>query len=99
MIHFFLKFMINKGGTFFCILFVLVSVIVLVVSAPRFTAGIIGMSVGVVGLLVVLAGVLWYRRYRPKFPWRRAPAPSSVDNFSMNTRTSNAGSVESDRSN
>ncbi|XP_045533987.1 uncharacterized protein LOC106708522 [Papilio machaon] len=70
-----------------------------VASAPQFTAGIVGMSVGVVLLLVALAGVLWYRRYRPTFPWSRTRAPSSMNNFSMNTRTSNASSLESDRSN
>ncbi|KPJ01911.1 hypothetical protein RR46_05120 [Papilio xuthus] len=68
-------------------------------SATRFTAGIIGMSVGVVVLLMALVGVLWYRRYRPTFFWRRRNAASSMDNISMNTHTSNTGSVESDRRN
>ncbi|CAG5056006.1 unnamed protein product [Parnassius apollo] len=53
-------------------------------TAPLFTAGIVGISLGAVVLVVALVGVLLYKRYWPKLPWRRTSSPSSsVDNFSM----------------
>ncbi|XP_041973129.1 uncharacterized protein LOC121728870 [Aricia agestis] len=72
-------------------------------SAPRYRAGIIGMSVGVVALIVVLVGYLAYKHNLiPTINRRRNPSnieSTMTMSFSMPSRTSGNPSLSSGSSN
>ncbi|XP_068627911.1 uncharacterized protein [Battus philenor] len=73
-----------------------VTVYIVDAAAPLSTASIVGMSFGLFVLVLALAAVLYYKNRRRLLPWRTSPTSTTGDNFSMNTRTSNAESATSD---